>query len=803
MKVPFSWLKEFVDIDCTPEELQEKLFSCGFEVEELIQLDKDIDRVVVGIITECCKQEGTDHLNLCKLDCGAYGKDIEITTGASNIFAGAHVPVALDNSTLPGGFKIKARKMHGVMSNGMLCSGEELGINDDWYDGAEVHGILILSEDTVPGTPIAQVVGLDDYIFDISITANRPDCQSVLGMAREVAAILHQPLKMPALDYTPDEVTTDLKVSVAAYDLCPRYLAHYVHDVKIAKSPQWMRRKLALSGIRGINNLVDITNYVMTEMGQPMHAFDFRTIDNHEIIVRRAAEGEKIITLDEKEFTLNSNNLLITDAAGPVALAGVMGGLNSEVEADSTEILFESAKFARDSIRKTARSLGQVTDASSHYEKGISEYTTELALERALHLVEELGCGKVGATHADCADPSVDRSPRIMTASVQKINDVLGIQVPGETMVSIFRDLAFEAALEGDTLTLTVPRYREDIEDYPDLAEEVIREYGYDHIVPTFLNDCVVTSGGLNYDQKQRLKMKRALAGMGFYETSTMAFYGPQDLDKLHFPADAPERQAIPLVNPLADYLSVMRTTMAPSMFHVIVENLKRGNAAGRLFEISNVYHAKSLPLTELPEEKLVLSLGMFGDTEDFFTMKGAIEGIARHFDLKFSYIRKEVPYLHPGITAAILCGGEEVGFFGKLSNEIVSELDIAKGERKNQKIFLAEIDYPALMSHVEKNFKYQPLPAYPTVKRDLAFVVQEEITCGEIEGLIYDTCHSASNVELFDVFRGEKLGAGLKSMAFSVTFSNREKELSGEQVDGFVRKILKKLKNELGAELR
>ena len=393
MKVPFSWLKRYVDIDVTPQQLEEKLFSCGFEVEERIDLGAEISKVVVGVVTEAVPQEGT-HLHICKVDCGSYGHDIQISTGAPNVYVGMHTPAALDGATLPGGVRIKAKALRGVESNGMLCSGEELGLNDDLFPGAEEYGLLDPPKDTVPGADIREVVGLNETIFDISITANRADCQSILGIAREVAAVLGKPLKMPATDYTCTETTDPrLSITVEAPDLCPRYIGHYVRNITPGKAPQWMRRDLALCGLRGISNVVDITNYVMLEIGQPMHAFDMATLESCRIIVRRAKDGETITTLDGKDFTLTPQNLVICDGEKPVALAGVMGGLNSEITPETTQLLFESAKFARDNVRKTARSLGQNTDASAHYEKGISEYTTELGMARALHLIQELGCG--------------------------------------------------------------------------------------------------------------------------------------------------------------------------------------------------------------------------------------------------------------------------------------------------------------------------------------------------------------------------------------------------------------------------
>ena len=404
MKVPFSWLKELVDIDITAQELEDKLFSCGFEVEERIDLSAGIDKVVVGVITSIEKQEGT-HLSRCVVDCGGYGHDIRITTGAPNIFVGAHVPAALDGSTLPGGIHIKKRMMQGFESNGMLCSGEELGLNDDLYPGAGVYGLLILPEDTAPGADICPVVGLDDSIFDISITANRPDCQSILGIAREVAAVLGKPLHMPAMDYQAVcEPDAPISVTVEAPDLCPRYMAHYVRNIRMGESPRWMKRHLALCGLRSISNVVDITNHTLLEMGQPMHAFDLDKVAGRCIDVRRAHPGEKIVTLDEKEFTLTENNLVICDAEKPVALAGVMGGANSGMDDKTHSLLFECATFARDSVRKTSRALGQSSDSSARYEKGVDFSSPKLGLARALHLIQQLDCGDITTLAFDCTD---------------------------------------------------------------------------------------------------------------------------------------------------------------------------------------------------------------------------------------------------------------------------------------------------------------------------------------------------------------------------------------------------------------
>ena len=599
MKVPFSWLKELVDIDITAQELEDKLFSCGFEVEERIDLSAGIDKVVVGVITSIEKQEGT-HLSRCVVDCGPYGRDIRITTGAPNIFVGAHVPAALDGATLPGGIRIQKRMMQGYESNGMLCSGEELGLNDDLYPGADVYGLLILPEDTAPGAGICPLVGLDDSVFDISITANRPDCQSILGIAREVAAVLHKPLHMPATDYRPVcEADAPITVTVEAPDLCPRYMAHYVRNIRMGQSPRWMKRHLALCGLRSISNVVDITNHTLLEMGQPMHAFDLDKVAGRCIDVRRARPGEKIVTLDEKEFTLTENNLVICDAEKPVALAGVMGGANSGMDDKTHSLLFECATFARDSVRKTSRALGQSSDSSARYEKGVDFSSPSLGLARALHLIQQLDCGDITTLGFDCTDGrSTER--KVIATTPDKICAVLGIRVPDQTMIDILTRLEFAVEVEQDGgWKVSVPPYREDVEGYPDLAEEVIREYGYSHIVPTFLKTAAVTNGGLNGEQQRALKVKRLLAGQGFYEASTLAFYSTAELDMLHIPAGDPARQAIRILNPISENLSIMRTLLAPSMLNVIVDNLKKGNGAGRLFEMAPVYLPKSLPLTE------------------------------------------------------------------------------------------------------------------------------------------------------------------------------------------------------------
>ncbi len=801
MKAPFSWLKDYVDINVTAEELQEKLFSCGFEVEELIYLGKDVTGVVAGRVLSTEKHPDADRLTVCKVDCGKYGVK-QICTAATNVYAGAKVPCALDGATVlhEGGIqKIKSGKLRGVASEGMFCSGEELGINDDFYEGAEFNGILILDDGAKEGEDIRPIVGIDDYIFDISVTANRPDCQSILGMAREISVVLKTPLKMPDTSYTAAKTDVVIPVEVKEPALCPRYIGHYVKDVKIGKAPQWMRRRLALCGLRSVSDVVDITNFVLLEMGQPMHAFDRNFLRGGKVVVRKAHAGEKIVTLDKKEFTLTPENLLICDGEGGVALAGIMGGLDSEIKDTTKEVFFEAAKFARDSIRKTSRALGQRSDSSARFEKGMDAFTPELAMNRALNLVQLLGCGTPTDYRSDVN--AADMTPKLIVTTYEKINALLGIEVPKEEVNAILTRLLFavhEDKVNGN-LVVGVPLWRDDVEGYPDLAEEVIRMYGYEHIAPTFLDKAQVTRGGWNAAQKAELKFKNVLKAEGFLEACNYSFYSPKDFDLLRLPADAPERKAVKILNPIGEDLSVMRTVLAPSMLANIVRNVRRGNGEGRLFELANVYLAEELPLKQLPEERKKAVLGLWGEG-DFFDLKGAVEAIAESFDLKLSFVRAEKPFLHPGVTAAVMLGEKEVGWLGELHPSVAEELALEK------KAYLAELDYAALAKKFAKDISYRNLPKFPDVKRDLAVVLDEKVSCAEAEECIRRACRAVKRVELFDVFRGAKLGAGKKSMAFRLTFSpdeKAEKPISPEQADTFFNKIVSGLKHVLGAELR
>ena len=805
MLAPLSWLKEYVDIDVTPSELKEKLFSCGFEVEDLYEVGKDIHDVVVGLVKTCEPIPDT-HLHLCSVDAGSHGT-FQVCCGADNVRAGKKFPLALvgaqvimtgkDHVTVEGVMTIKKGKLRGYESEGMLCSGVELGVTEDMYKGAGYNGLLELPDDAIVGEDVKPLLMLDDWIFDIAITANRPDCQSIYGIAREVAAVLNKEIKPLDLSFTEDGTKKEgFKVSVLAPELCPRYIAHYVHDITIKESPQWMKRRLALVGIGAINNVVDITNYILTELGQPMHAFDASFIEGNEIVVRRAGNGEKIVTLDEKEFELNDSNLVICDGKKPVALAGIMGGLNSEILDTTKDVMFEAAKFMRDNIRKSSRALGQSSDSSSMYAKGVYEYTTVIAMKRALHLIEKLGCGKVSSTHEE-VNSGNSIEPRELQVSIEKVNKVLGITVPTEDILRILKSLDFNPKADGDLLTLMIPAYREDMESYPDVAEEVIRMYGYDHVKSTFMPTAKVTMGGFNLQQRSTLKLKRALCGLGAYEGIHYSFFSPSDLDLLRLSDDAKERQAIKLINPINIDLSLMRTTLAPQMIRAMARNQKRDLLEGRIFEIGNAFIPKSLPLTEYPDERETLCVGIFGEEESFYKLKGFAKIVADCFDLKFTYEAATKPFLHPYQTAEIFCNDEKIGYLGKVSYEIMDDLDMRVPS------FVMELDLSLLSKYYANEQKFIPLPKFAIEKRDFAFVVDKDVSCAAIENGIKEACKYVTDVKLFDVYEGLKLGLNKRSMAFSVVFTPQNEEFNDEKIEGYVKKILKNLEAKLGVTLR
>lgn len=800
MLAPLSWLKDYVDIDVTPEELEKKLFDCGFEVEQIIPYGDKLDKVVTCKIVEITRHPNAERLRICQVDAGKYGV-LQIITNATNVSVGDIVPVAVDGATLATGDRIFNGKLRGEPSYGMFCGGEELGIDDNFYDGASGDSVLIFHDDFPLGEEVRDLLALKDYVFDISVLANRPDCQSVLGIAREIAATLKKPLKEPSYDFTAVKAGAGkgVKVTVSDSELCPRYIAHLVEDIKIEKSPKWMSRRLKMCGINSINNIVDITNYVLSELGQPMHAFDEDDLEKREIVVRRAENGEKITTLDEKELILNNDNLVICDGVKPVALAGIMGGLNSEIKDATKGVVFECAKFKRDNVRKSSRTLGKSSDSSKRFEKGVDEYTTERAMKRALHLIEQLGAGKVTDVHADVS-AGKEQENKTVTTTFGKINGVLGIEVPKDTVVDILKRLNFGVKVKGEEITTIAPPYREDVEGYPDLAEEVIRMYGYEHVVPALLKDAKITAGGYTKEQKDELKMKRVLVEQGYNEVMTYSFYSKKDLAALDLREDDEEGKVIIIENPISDNYEVMRRTLIPSLLGVVSRNVKKGNTAGRIFELARTYIPKNLPVDDFPTERKHLCVAVFGENEDFFTLKGVLAEIEDNFRVKFNLgVRAEKTYLHPGVSAKIMLNGKEIGVYGQVTYETCAKFDL------ECKVYVLELDYDELSAEFTTPFRFEPLPKFPDVKRDLALVADEKITCGEIEDVIRSACKlNVKSVELFDVYAGAQLGEGKKSMAFTVTFcSDGVKPLETEDVDGFVKRILGSLKHRLNVELR
>ncbi len=809
MRLPLEWLQDYVDIsDISVSDLQAKLFSCGFEVEEVIEVGKDIKNVVVGEVVTCEDIEGT-HLHLCTVNCGKHG-EFQICCGADNVKKGVKVPCALvgatvlsianDHKTVEGVMTIKAGKLRGYDSFGMLCSGAEIGVTEEMYKGASYDGLLILDASLENGLDVKPIVGLDSVIFDIGVTANRPDCQSILGLAREVAAVLNKPLKMPNLTYKTEDVETNSKLSVEVLDdeLCPRYVASYVYDIEVKESPEWLKKRLSLMGLNSINNVVDITNFVLMEIGQPMHSFDYNLFKGNKIIVRRAENGEKITTLDDKNFELNDSCLVICDESNPQCLAGIMGGKSSCIDENTKAVAFEAAMFKRDNIRKTSRALGKRSDSSSRFEKGTDAYLAKLGMERALALISELGVGKIAKNPIDINFASLE--PQVLQTKISKINGVLGIDVPSDVILDILTRLEFKAEILGDDIKITVPLYRDDVEDYPDIAEEIIRMYGYDNIVDTLLDDASITVGGLTKEQRDIDTAKSYFVSQGFSEAITYSFVSEKEYDVFGLDKESDEYKFVKLLNPLGEDLSVMRTSLVPSMARIVVNNLNKKNLSGRIFEFAKKYKPKALPLTELPNEEMCISLGMFGENEDFFTIKGVVNGLFEqiHATFKVDYRKCDKPFMHPTRSANVYFGNKEIGFIGELHPVVAEKLGTDK------RIYVGEIYYHLISAMLNKKVIFKPFGKYPTVERDLALVCDRMVTHGEIERSIKKLSDkSLVSVGLFDIYEGGKLlEEGKKSMAYHLVFSLLDRSLTQEEVEGNIGKILQGL-NKQGIELR
>ena len=793
MKLPLSWLNEYVTVKDDPKTLADKLLNIGFEVEEIIYVGKGIENVVVGEIESIEKHPDADKLQVCSVNVGK--EKLVIITGAHNIAVGDRVPIALDGANLPNGAHIVSSPLRGIMSYGMMCSGEELCIDDNVIEGAEVHGILILDKDAPIGEDVKKVLGLDEYVFDISVPANRPDCQSVYGMAREIAAIYGTQAKKPEIGY--NEVKTEgkpVKVTIEAPDLCSAYTGRVVSDVKIAKSPKWMRDRLCYVGIRAINNVVDVTNYVLAEIGQPLHAFDLNLVRN-EIKVRRAASGEKIVALDGQAYELNEKMLVIADETKPVAIAGIMGGEYSGINDDTHSVFLEAARFAKENIRTTSRAIGLRSDSSARYEKGVDFNSVELGRERALTLFDKLGAGKV--TSLASRGGEKEQPLKVIETTVDRINELFGITVKAEDMVRILTSLEFGVERDGNKLTVTVPKFREDVDNYTDLAEEVIRFYGYSELTEDFIKSVRPTVGGVSVRQKNISDIKNMMAAYGALEAYNYSFINYKVYDKLRIASDDPRRNVIRIINPLSEEFGVMRTQLVGSMLNSVYVNTSRKNNDFRLFEVARTYIPKSLPLTELPEEHDTLCAAFVGKSEDFYALKSVVGNVLKN-RVELTIERSNEPFLHSGISIDLFEGGKKFGYVGKIHPTVAENFGIPED------VYVAEIDLSGFIFDAEKIVRFKPLPKFPIVDRDLAVTVKESCTVGELIACIRESIGElCESVELFDVYQGEQIESGFKSVAFSIKLYSDEKTLVDAQIQECMNRAVEGLGKQFGAKLR
>lgn len=794
MLAPLSWLKKYVDIDVEPQQLSDMLTMTGSEVEGFEKLGKGLEHVVAAKITKIDKHPDADRLLVCNVDVGEE-KDIVIVTGATNVYEGALITLARVGANLPNGMSIKKGKLRGVVSFGMMCSGEELCIDDSVYPGAEVNGIMLIHEDVKPGTPIASILGMDDTVFDIKTYANRPDCLSIIGTARETAATFNVPLRMPETSYTEgDRLTSDIvSVEVEEPDLCTRYMAKVVYDINIEPSPKWMQKALIAAGVRPISNIVDITNYVMLELGQPMHAFDFKYIEGQKIVVRKAIKGETITTLDGTEQKLSEDMLVIADSNKPSALAGIMGGEKSGVYDDTEMVLFESATFNPVSIRTTARALGMRTESSSRFEKGLDAANACLAMDRAMHLVEKLGVGKIAQGCIDVLNADVN--PRTLTVSVNKINELLGLDLPGNTMDGLLRRLQIESHVEGDNLICEIPTFRQDLKNTADISEEILRIYGFDNI-PSQLPEMHIESRGRTMRQRLDMMIRSYMANHGLYEAMHYSFMSPSAYDMLHIKEDSDLRNAVKILNPLGEDYSLMRTTLMPAMIKTIANNLNHRIDDVKLFELSKTFHETN---DELPLEVNRLSIGVCSSDENFFTVKGRIESLLKPLGHKnYEFVRGTEPFLHPGRRAVMMVNDIPVGYLGELHPDVAEQAGIKK------RAYVAEINIDELLEIRRNELVVTDLPKYPAVDRDLAVVVDKEQAVGQMLSLIKTTSGDLlESVEIFDIYEGEQIGENKKSVAFSLVYRAKDRTLTDEDVNAKFNKIVKVLGRNFNAELR
>ena len=804
MDTSLSWIKMYVpDLDVTAQEYTDAMTLTGTKVEGFERLDEDLDKIVVGQVKKIDKHPDADKLVICQVDIG--DRQIQIVTGAPNVYEGMKTPVCLDGgrvagghdgSRTPGGIKIKKGKLRGIESDGMMCSIEELGSSRDYYPDAPESGLYDMGEDAVVGSDAIEALGLRDVVFEYEITSNRVDCYSIIGIAREAAATFRKDFVLPDIKPTGnnENVNDMISVDVEDGDLCKRYCARMVKNIKLAPSPEWMQRRLAASGIRPINNIVDITNYVMEEYGQPMHAYDYDTIADHKIVVRRAKDKEVFCTLDGQDRTLDSSMLMICDGEKAIGLAGIMGGENSKITDDVKTMLFEAACFDGANIRISAKKAGLRTDASGKFEKGLDPYNAEAAINRACELIEELGAGEVVGGMVDVFP--VKPEEKVLPFEPDKYNKLLGTDVSSDEMLKYFDKLEIKYN-ESDN-TLHIPSFRQDLLRTCDMAEEVARFYGYDKI-PVTLPSGESTSGKLSFKLRVESVAREVAQFCGFSQSMNYSFESPKAFDKLLVPENSDLRQAIRILNPLGQDFSIMKTQALNGMLTSLATNYNRKNKNVRLYEIGNIYIPKALPLTELPDERTQFTLGMYGDG-DFFTMKGVVEEFFEKagLDGRITYDPEDKKsFLHPGRQADIIYDGVKVGYLGEVHPQVCENYNI--GDR----VYYADIDMPYIVEHACFDKKYEGIAKFPTSTRDISLVVDKQVLIGTMEnaiikkgGKLLESC------ELFDIYEGEQVGEGKKSVAFSLVFRAKDRTLSDTEISEIMDKILAELTG-LGAVLR
>lgn len=791
MKVPFKWLKDYVNINISANELGDRLTLSGSKVEEIISSGDEIQNVVTGKIEKIERHPDADKLVVCSVNIGKE-EPIQIVTGANNMKEEDIVPVAVHGAVLPNDVKIKKGKLRGIMSNGMMCSEKELGMPESGVDG-----LMILPSDTAIGKDIKEVLDLDSAVIEFEITSNRPDCLSVVGIAREAAATLGTKYTMPKLDYTPKNkanIKDFLEVEIKD-DLCRRYMARGVKNVKIQESPQWMQERLEEAGVRAINNIVDITNFVMLELGQPLHAFDGRQITSNKIVVERGKSGEKFTTLDEVERTIDESILCIKDGDRSVALAGIMGGLNSEVKEDTKEIILECANFDGTNIRVSSKKLALRTEASSKFEKDLDPNLVEVAMDRVCHLIEELDAGEVIEGTVDIyKNPAKERNLKVDS---NWMNKFLGTDIPKEDMKEYLDRLELKTDIEEDTLNITVPTFRSDIVLKQDVAEEIARIYGYNNI-PTTMFNSVSKRAGKTLKQHLEDKVVEILIGSGLNQSISYSFVSPKIFDKILIPEDNNLRNTVKIKNPLGEDYSLMRTTTLASIMEALSRNYSRNNSYARLFEMGKVY-IPSQDEKLLPEERNTLVIGMYGEV-DYLNLKGILENLIEELNIeKSSYKREsEHPTFHPGKTAKLYVNKEFAGLLGEIHPDVLDNYDI------DEKCYIAELNLDVLFKNANIEKKYTALPKFPAVDRDMALLVDDEVLVQDIESIIRNKGGKIlEDVKLFDVYKGAQIPEGKKSVAYSIVYRMPNRTLTDAEVTKVHDKIVRTLENNLGAELR